>query len=98
MSATKRVTIAYAAPGYQLLCRVVAAESATVHELLALAKSQSDHSDVPWCTADVGIFGELCERDTVPRDGDRVELYRPLLIDPKESRRHRARRRGQDSD
>ena len=44
---------------------------------------------VPW-DADVGIFGELCERDAVPRDGDRIEIYRPLKSDPKVSRRARA--------
>ncbi|MDB5959149.1 MAG: RnfH family protein [Massilia sp.] len=38
----------------------------------------------------VGIFGKKKPLDTVLRDGDRVELYRPLLADPKESRRRRA--------
>lgn len=38
----------------------------------------------------VGIFGKKKSLDTVLRDGDRVELYRPLLADPKESRRRRA--------
>lgn len=38
----------------------------------------------------VGIFGKKKTPDTVLRDGDRVELYRPLLADPKESRRRRA--------
>jgi putative ubiquitin-RnfH superfamily antitoxin RatB of RatAB toxin-antitoxin module len=37
-----------------------------------------------------GIFGKKRPPDTVLRDGDRVELYRPLLADPKESRRRRA--------
>lgn len=40
----------------------------------------------------VGIFGARKSLDTVLRDGDRVELYRPLLADPKEARRQRARR------
>lgn len=38
----------------------------------------------------VGIFGKKKAPDTVLRDGDRVEIYRPLLADPKESRRRRA--------
>lgn len=37
-----------------------------------------------------GIFGKKKPPDTLLRDGDRVELYRPLLADPKESRRRRA--------
>lgn len=38
----------------------------------------------------VGIFGELCSPQRVLDDGDRVELYRPLLADPKEARRRKA--------
>ena len=38
----------------------------------------------------VGIFGRLVQRDTPLRDGDRVEIYRPLNADPKEARRRRA--------
>lgn len=38
----------------------------------------------------VGVFGKLYPLDHVLSDGDRVEIYRPLLVDPKESRRRRA--------
>ncbi len=41
-----------------------------------------------------GIFSRQVARDHVLRDGDRVEVYRPLLLDPKEARRRRAARRG----
>ena len=40
----------------------------------------------------VGIFGKRVAMDTRLADGDRVEIYRPLVIDPKEARRRRARR------
>ena len=55
-----------------------------------LARAQATDLAIPW-DADVGIFGELCGRAAVPRDGDRIEIYRPLRLDPKESRRARAR-------
>ena len=42
----------------------------------------------------VGVFGRRVPADTRLADGDRVELYRPLLLDPKEQRRQRARKRG----
>jgi len=42
----------------------------------------------------VGVFGRVVDSATVLRDGDRVEIYRPLKIDPKEARRRRAGRRG----
>lgn len=39
----------------------------------------------------VGIFARCVSWDTLVKPGDRVELYRPLLLDPKENRRHKAR-------
>lgn len=41
----------------------------------------------------VGIWGSFCERDAALRDRDRVELYRPLKVDPKEARRLREKAR-----
>lgn len=38
----------------------------------------------------IGIYGKLCEMDTLLKDGDRIEIYQPLIADPKESRRRRA--------
>lgn len=45
--------------------------------------------------AKVGIFGKVKTPDTVLRDGDRIEVYRPLLADPKETRRRRAKHKQQ---
>jgi putative ubiquitin-RnfH superfamily antitoxin RatB of RatAB toxin-antitoxin module len=88
----KQCTVAFATPGQQWLWQVQLPDGATVADALAQARAQSADTEVPW-DADVGIFGELCERSAVPRDGDRIELYRPLKLDPKESRRERARAR-----
>lgn len=40
--------------------------------------------------ARVGVFGRLCEWNALAQPGDRIEIYRPLLVDPKTSRRQRA--------
>jgi uncharacterized protein len=88
----KRCTVAYATPTRQWLWTVMLPEGATVAEALELARAQAVGIDVPW-NADTGIFGELCDRAAVPRDGDRIEIYRPLKADPKESRRARAQAR-----
>jgi putative ubiquitin-RnfH superfamily antitoxin RatB of RatAB toxin-antitoxin module len=64
---------------------VMLAEGATVND--ALSASGWSLEDV----AGIAIFGERVERDARLRDGDRVELLRPLLIDPKDARRRRAR-------
>ena len=88
----KICTVAFATPERQWLWPVELPDGATVTEALTQARVQSAGVDVPW-DADVGIFGELCDRAAVPRDGDRIEIYRPLKLDPKESRRARAQAR-----
>lgn len=55
---------------------------ATVRDALAAANMKG---------AAVGIFGRRVELETELADGDRVEIYRPLAMDPKEARRRRAR-------
>jgi len=88
----KRCTVAFATPGRQWLWAVLLPDGATVAEAIEVARTQAAGVDVPW-NADTGIFGELCDRAAVPRDGDRIEIYRPLKADPKESRRARAKAR-----
>jgi putative ubiquitin-RnfH superfamily antitoxin RatB of RatAB toxin-antitoxin module len=88
----KRCTVAFAMPDRQWIWAVELPDDGTVADALQLARAQAGELPVPW-DADVGIFGELCERAAVPRDGDRIEVYRPLRLDPKESRRERARAR-----
>ena len=88
----KRCTVAYATPEQQWLWVVTLPDSATVADALEQARAQAAGLDVPW-NADVGVFGELCDRAAVPREGDRIEIYRPLKADPKVSRRERAKAR-----
>ena len=88
----KRCTVAYATPERQWLWAVILTDGATVADALEQARAQVAGIEVPW-NADLGIFGELCDRAAVPRDGDRIEIYRPLKADPKESRRERAKAR-----
>ena len=88
----KRCTVAYATPERQWLWVVTLPDSATVADALEQARAQAAGLEVPW-NADVGVFGELCDRAAVPREGDRIEIYRPLKADPKVSRRERAKAR-----
>lgn len=88
----KSCLVVYATPAAQWIWRVTLADAATVRDALGAARSQAGAVDVPW-DAEVGIFGELCDPGAVPLDGDRIEIYRPLKADPKESRRERARDR-----
>jgi putative ubiquitin-RnfH superfamily antitoxin RatB of RatAB toxin-antitoxin module len=64
---------------------------ATVAEVLqrsALLQSHPEIKDMP-----VGLYAKLVTLDTVVKSGDRIEIYRPLMIDPKEKRRQRARQK-----
>lgn len=85
----KRCSVVFALPARQWIWQVELEDSATVQDALLRARAQAGDVDVPW-DADVGIFGVLCGRDAPLREGDRVEIYRPLRADPKESRRARA--------
>ena len=93
----KSCTVVFATPDRQWQWRVELADAGTVGEALQLARAAAGSIDGPW-DAPVGIFGALCDRNAVPRDGDRIEIYRPLRADPKVSRRERvkARKRAPD--
>jgi putative ubiquitin-RnfH superfamily antitoxin RatB of RatAB toxin-antitoxin module len=86
---TKRCTVVHATSEHQWSWEVHLPAQGSVEDALRVAREQAGAVAIDW-EADVGIFGELCSRSTVPRDGDRIELYRPLRSDPKESRRARA--------
>lgn len=59
-------------------------------DFLATAAAVATAAGVDWRHCPVGIFGQRCGRERVLVEGDRVEVYRPLEVDPKESRRRRA--------
>jgi len=72
-------------------CTVVLEPGSTV--LQALEACRRAGVEVP-PHAVCGIWGRVVAPDTVLRDGDRLELYRPLTVDPKEARRQRFARQG----
>ena len=99
----KRCVVAYATRDHQYLWTVDLPADATVAEALVTARgfaantrttrgTSEEIQQIPWDTAPVGIFGEVCERHAVPVDGDRIEIYRPLQSDPRERRREKVRR------
>ena len=85
------VEVAYADVQLQILRKVEIAANSTVAEALAASgiEGQLPSGFVP---AALGIFGRIVTPSTHLHDGDRIELYRPLQADPKESRRRRAAR------
>lgn len=71
------------------------ASGSTVQSAIEASGLLASFPDLDWRQQGVGLFGQLCDPKTVLRDGDRVEIYRALVFDPKESRRRRAEHRRQ---
>jgi uncharacterized protein len=84
------VEVAYARPDVQVVLPVLVPPDATVADALSSSKITERFPEIDLKTAKVGIFGKLTRMDTVLKPRDRVEIYRPLIADPKEVRRQRA--------
>ncbi|MFO7543354.1 MAG: RnfH family protein [Thiobacillus sp.] len=91
MSAAEiHVEVVYALPGQQPLLQVRLAEGATVDEAIRASGILEAFPEIDLATNKVGIFSKLVKLGESVRDKDRVEIYRPLIADPKEVRRKRA--------
>ena len=85
-----RVLVVMALPDKSLAVSLSLKENADVASAIALAEKDSIFSDVKFKDFSIGIYGELCELSRKLSDGDRIELYRPIIEDAKEQRRRRA--------
>lgn len=84
-----RIHLAYVAPGRELDVALDVAEGATVADALRVADVAQRIGMVP-DAAGLAIFGQRVDGSTPLRDGDRVEITRPLVCDPKAARHARA--------
>ena len=84
------IEVVYALPGEQALLRQSVRSGAAVAEAVSLSGVLEKYPEIDLSTNKLGIFGKLVKADTVLRDKDRIEIYRPLIADPKEVRRRRA--------
>ena len=89
-----RVQVCYARPDMQILRELLVPEGASLQAAIEQSAVLNDVPEVVLTTCRVGIHGKLKTLETALRDGDRVEIYRPLLADPKDSRRKRAATKG----
>ncbi len=88
-----KVFVAYADPDRQTELEMNWLSGETVEDLIKRSEIFSQFPEIDLNINKVGIFSKLCELDDEPQVGDRVEIYRALKIDPKESRRNRAKQR-----
>jgi len=84
------VEVVYALPDEQVLLAVRVPPETTLLEAVELSGIRSAYPEIDLARNAVGIFGKLASPHTVLRCGDRIEIYRPLIADPKETRRRRA--------
>ena len=83
------VSVAAALPGRQEVMELELPEGSTVADAVRAARVIERHPEL--AAARAGIWSRPCAPETPLRDGDRVELYRPLVADAKAMRRARAR-------
>jgi putative ubiquitin-RnfH superfamily antitoxin RatB of RatAB toxin-antitoxin module len=77
------IEVAFATPEQQVIIALNVPDNTSIATAIELSGLKIE-------TAAVGIFGKLCNLDYKVQAGDRIELYRPLVHDPKEARRQRA--------
>lgn len=85
------VEVVWAEPSRQVQRRVSVAPGTTLRQAVEMSGLYADVPELADRRLDVGVFGRRMDPETAVRAGDRVEVYRSLLVDPKESRRARAR-------
>ena len=88
------VTVAYAAAYEQVLVEVKLPNGASIGDAIALSGICARFSEIDFAAVKTGIWGKARDLKHELRDGDRVEIYRPLKADPKEARRARAGKTG----
>lgn len=87
---TITVEVAYALPRQQLILPIKVKPGCTAEEAVKLSGICNKFPEIDLTDHQLGIFGKVVRHDTALRHLDRVEIYRPLIADPKEVRRQRA--------
>lgn len=84
------IEVSYALPDSQVILELEVKQGTTLSEAVEQSNIKDLYPEIDLEKNKVGIFGKLNKLDYVLRDGDRIEIYRPLIADPKEMRKQRA--------
>ena len=84
------VEVAYAMPGEQVIISIKVPTKFNVKQAIEKSGIQKKFPSIDLSKNKVGIFGKKITLDHLLKDRDRIEIYRPLILDPKEMRRKRA--------
>lgn len=88
-----RVEVVYARRDEQTLVALDVEEGTSARGAIERSGILQRYPEIKLLQGEIGIFGKAVDPDMLLRDGDRVEIYRPLIADPKQARRERAQRR-----
>ena len=86
-----KVQVVYVNDGSECVIEIDVAESATVKDAIIGSGILKKYPEISLSKNQVGVFGEVVSQDQILTEGDRVEIYRSLKMDPMEARRLRAR-------
>ena len=87
------IEVIYALPEEQQILTLDVEQGTTVEQAIKLSGVLEKYPEIDLDKNKVGIFGKMTKKDTELRDKDRIEISRPLIADPKESRRKRAEKK-----
>jgi putative ubiquitin-RnfH superfamily antitoxin RatB of RatAB toxin-antitoxin module len=82
--------VVYGTPEKQALLEVVVEQGTTVEQAILASGIVKRFPDINLDILKVGIWNRTCKLTDLPKKGDRIEIYSPLIADPKEARRRRA--------
>ncbi|MDV5172325.1 RnfH family protein [Photobacterium rosenbergii] len=91
------VEVVYALPDVQKVIRVTVTPDMQVQQIIEQSGVLAMYPEIDLKKNKVGIFSRNVKLDATVHDGDRIEIYRPLLADPKEIRRKRAEQAKQEA-
>ena len=89
MSKLIEIEVAYALPKNQILKCLKVPYGTTVAQAVQLSGVYKKFSEIQPDNKNLGVFGKLVRPETILHNHDRVEIYRPITVDPKEKRRKR---------
>lgn len=84
-----QIAVAYSDPANQLWLRIEVPEDSTVEQAIVKSGILRQFPDIDLTDQKVGVFGKLVDLDDALKPGDRIEIYRPIIADPKTVPRRR---------
>ncbi|MEK6686013.1 MAG: RnfH family protein [Pseudomonadota bacterium] len=92
MTTVFSIEVAYALPHVQVLKKIDVPVGCTVKQAIILSGIMDQFPEIDLTKNKLGIFSRLTQPDILLQPHDRIEIYRPLIIDPKDARRMRAKK------